>query len=247
MHLFLSPHYDDAIYSCGGLIHQLTQQGEAVLIFTIMAGEPLQPLPDTPVMEDNHQRWEAGQNPVMTRRTEDQAAAQIVGAETLYNDLPDCIYRTHNGVALYPSEESLWGPVHRDDPAVMALQVLGLVYGDAETIYAPLAVGNHVDHLIVRDWAQLLEKEYPVKYYTDYPYLRDEEAIKQALEHFKPPLKPQTTTLSEADMAAKVKAMAAYVTQIKSFWADADAIDSQVRQTFTDSKTGQFVERLWQR
>lgn len=247
MHLFLSPHYDDAIYSCGGLIHQLAQQGESVLIFTIMAGEPLLPLPETPVIADNHTRWQAGQSPVMIRREEDQSAAEVVGAETLYNDLPDCIYRTHEGVALYPDEASLWGPVHADDPAVAMLEILGLVYGSAETIYAPLAVGNHVDHQIVHNWAQMLEKDYPVKYYTDYPYLRDPDAVEAALQRFSPSLRAEPITLGEADMQAKIRAMTCYTTQIQSFWPDAAALDAEVRQTFSDAQSGTFVERLYKR
>jgi len=59
MHLFLSPHLDDAVYSCGGTIHQLTSQGTPVQILTFMAGDPPTPLPDTPITRDLHRRWDA--------------------------------------------------------------------------------------------------------------------------------------------------------------------------------------------
>ncbi len=68
MHLFLSPHPDDAVLSCGGLIHQLTQKGEPVTILTVMAGDPPDPLPDTPLVRELHQRRSSRQNPCTSTR-----------------------------------------------------------------------------------------------------------------------------------------------------------------------------------
>ena len=39
-HLFLSPHYDDAVYSCGGTLASLTTAGENVTVLTVCAGSP---------------------------------------------------------------------------------------------------------------------------------------------------------------------------------------------------------------
>ncbi|WP_225208806.1 PIG-L family deacetylase, partial [Streptococcus pneumoniae] len=38
---FLSPHLDDAIFSCGDYISKLTSEGEIVLVITIFSGYPL--------------------------------------------------------------------------------------------------------------------------------------------------------------------------------------------------------------
>ncbi len=111
-HLFLSPHFDDAIYSCGGIIYDLTQQGHQVTIFTLMAGEPTFPLPDTPILKANHIRWQVGDNPTLARKREDKISAEIVGAKTQYADLADCIYRIVDGKALYATEEALWKNIH---------------------------------------------------------------------------------------------------------------------------------------
>ncbi|VPT50118.1 N-acetylglucosaminylphosphatidylinositol deacetylase superfamily [Streptococcus pneumoniae] len=40
-YIFLSPHLDDAIFSCGDYISKLTSEGEIVLVITIFSGYPL--------------------------------------------------------------------------------------------------------------------------------------------------------------------------------------------------------------
>ena len=243
-HLFLSPHYDDAIYSCGGVIYDLVQQGHSVDIFTIMAGVPTIPLPNTPVLADNHQRWKIGDNPVSERRQEDQIASDIIGANTQYADILDCIYRVVDGVACYPTEDSLWKNIHPNDPALRILS--GLDVPECDILYAPLGVGDHVDHLIVRDWAWQLaqNKGITVQFYVEYPYLRDEQAVKRAYDAFPAPLQSIDRSFSEIAMHHKVRAMTAYQSQIPSFWDDKNAIDAEVRQTFT--KDTRFVEEFAQ-
>lgn len=244
-HLFLSPHYDDAIYSCGGMIYQLAQHDKDVVILTIMAGRPSLTLPDTPVLKDNHERWQAGNDPIVIRRAEDQTAVAILGAKTQYLDVLDCIYRVAKAEALYPSEDSLWGDIHPDDPASAALEAIDLT--DIDVIYAPMAIGKHVDHQIVRNWAWNIAQnsEVTVKFYQDYPYMRQQSAIKSALNYFDMPLKSETITLSETAMQHKVQAMSAYVSQISSFWENEAAIDTEVRQTFSNSSKTDYIEGIW--
>jgi LmbE family N-acetylglucosaminyl deacetylase len=228
--LILSPHYDDAVYSCGGTIYTLVQQGEDVQILTIMAGLPTLPLPETPIVQFLHEKWELGDNQVMERRREDEAAAKLLGAKTRYLDIPDCIYRRVDEEAPYPTVDSLWGEVHPNDPAhaVLAKQDLE----DFELIYAPLAIGRHVDHQLVRAWALKLQAEgREIRFYQDYPYMRKREAIDEALGHFGE-MQPYVVMLSEAAMQAKIAAMAAYASQISTFWENEAAIDAEVRQTF---------------
>jgi LmbE family N-acetylglucosaminyl deacetylase len=240
--VFLSPHYDDAVYSCGGTIYQFVQQGEKVIILTLMGGLPSFPLPDTPIVRELQERWAiAEENPVTERRREDDAAAKILGAIPIRLNIPDCIYRQHEGKALYPDDASLWAEVHPQDPAhaVLAKQELE----DASLIYAPLGAGRHVDHQLVREWALKLQAQgRHILFYEDYPYLRKREAVDEALTHFKP-MQPYKVLLSEAAMQAKIAAMAAYSSQISSFWENAEAIDAEVRQTFADAQG--YAERGW--
>lgn len=244
--LYLSPHYDDAVYSCGGAIHTAAQR-QPVQVLTLMAGEPQPPYPDSPIIRELHRRWEAGEHPVQERRQEDQTAAQILGCVTAYAEITDCIYRSANGQALYPSEESLWSVVHPDDPAHQALRQIALPATRALTIFAPLGAGQHVDHLIVRDWALELIPQHPeweFWFYEDFPYLRQRDAVDAALEALPWISEISELPIAEESIRARIAAMCAYRSQVSSFWRHESEIEHDVRLSFSDA-SGRFVERCY--
>jgi LmbE family N-acetylglucosaminyl deacetylase len=257
MHLFLSPHFDDAVLSCGGLIHQLVSGGKRVVIRTVMGGKPSpKTSPDTPITRDLHARWSAGADPVGVRIEEDERAVASLGAvaDRLVN-WTDCVYRvSRSSGALYATEESLWGEIHPEDVAGNLLPTLVLPPREVvHAIYAPLAVGHHIDHQIVRNWALELRKQYPwvaLKFYEEYPYLEQPNVVDRAIQFFatcQPPLKlgAEVVLLDEADMSAKVAAIAHYATQISTFWTDTAALNAAVQASLNRVGGGQPAERLW--
>jgi LmbE family N-acetylglucosaminyl deacetylase len=243
-HLFISPHLDDAVLSCGGTIHQLVQRGDSVTVLTVMAGDPPDPPPDTPIVRDLHQRWQAGYSPVEARRQEDIAALKLLGANFHHLDIPDCVNRVADGVALYPDEDSLWTHVQPDDPAKTALQSLDLP-PDA-TLYFPLGVGEHVDHLLLRDWALSLDPQLARMAYAEYPYSQQPGSVAAALAQAgSHRLQAQTRVLSEANVQAKIDAVACYASQISTFWADLDAMAAEVRRALAEAGHGTAMEEFW--
>src|SRR6185369_4067513 len=126
IHLFLSPHLDDAVLSCGATIHSLTRSGASVLILTVTAGQPPESLPESPLVRELHERWRTGENAPAARVEEDRKAVESLGAQVYHMDVPDCIYRTVMGsdgkhMALYPDVESLFGEIHVCDEARLSL------------------------------------------------------------------------------------------------------------------------------
>jgi LmbE family N-acetylglucosaminyl deacetylase len=104
--IYLSPHFDDAILSCGGLIWEQTQGGAHVEIWTVCAGDPA-PGTLSPLAEECHHQWgiKSAQEVVKVRRIENQKAAKVVEADTLNFSFADCIYRrSPTGEWLYPVE-----------------------------------------------------------------------------------------------------------------------------------------------
>jgi len=258
MHLFLSPHFEDAVLSCGGLIHQLTGKGWRVIVRTVMGGKPSPAgVPNTPITRDLHARWEIEDDPVETRITEDRLAVASLGAaaDRLLN-WTDCVYRlSRQGKPLYPTEESLWGDIHPDDVAGKLIPTLVLPPEEVvHAVYAPFAIGHHVDHQIVRNWALELRKQYPwlaLKFYEEYPYSEDQDAIDQAIQVFaerEPPLQleEETILLDETDVAAKITAIGYYQSQISTFWKNIAGMDAAVRAALNRRGDGQPAERLWQ-
>src|SRR5579871_4163476 len=156
MHLFLSPHADDAALSCGCQIATLTRSGEKVVIFTIMAGDPPVNFRPTDFTRELHTRWKLGEAASAGRRDEDTAASKMLGAEVHFGPYADAIYRVdpHDGTPLYPTEMAVFNPIHPNDPARDARRaaviqaILGLFHlSNTDVIHAPLGVGHHVDQI----------------------------------------------------------------------------------------------------
>ncbi|HEX2620416.1 MAG TPA: PIG-L family deacetylase [Phototrophicaceae bacterium] len=256
MHLFLSPHPDDAPLSCGGTIYHLREAEEQTcIILTIMSGDPPDPLPDSPLVRELHERWQAGENPMATRRKEDEEAATVLSAKSIiHTSMTDCIYRTTlDGKALYPVESSINGDVHPLDGALLSLLSVDLPFTDQVThVYAPLGVGHHVDHQIIRDWAVALSEKYPAitfLLYEDYPYAERPDATEQALAYYSLKLQPEFKTLREIDLMIKLVSLQHYTSQISTFWGSIQEMDERVRQFMTRTGdmvgAGSPVERYW--
>ncbi len=248
--IIISPHFDDGVFSCGGTAHQLRRAGRPVTIMTLMGGLFEGPLPDSPILADLHRRWQAGQNPLRYRQLEDERAVASLGVEYAHIPLPDCVYRLADGAALYPSEESLFGQVQSVDYAPAVLERVALPVNDEASgaiIYLPLAVGQHVDHQIALAWGlrRLAEKRagWSFRFYAEYPYSKADKATDEALSALD--LEPVSVRLSEADMRAKIEAIACYQSQISTFWPSAAAMAADVRRAFSDG-AGAYVERFWQ-
>ncbi|MBA3872064.1 MAG: PIG-L family deacetylase [Anaerolineae bacterium] len=253
--LFLSPHFDDAVLSCGGTIHQLVAAGEKVEVRTVMAGIPSR-LPDSALVQELHARWQGGTNPVQVRILEDDAAMQQIGAKT--SRMPnwfDCIYRmSRTGEVLYPDEASIFGEINANDRTAQLLPTIVLSPQEIpRVIYVPLGAGHHVDHQIVCNWGITLKQYYPwvaLKFYEEYPYTQDPQAVEKALSILKqlyPALRLnlELVSLTEADIQSKLDAIRCYKSQISSFWTDLQQMEAETRQSLRTAANGTGAERYW--
>ena len=241
MHVFLSPHADDAPLSCGAYIATLVERGEPVRIITLMMGNPAPDFKGTAFTRALEERWEAGVNPYVARRNEDRAAAAVLGAQIDFADFPDAAYRADAyGNALYPDWQSIttqFNPRDQDFP-LKIVQMLAPGSSLANpipnlTMYFPLGVGGHVDHRIVRDVGKLLlyHPFIGVRFYEDYPYNADDpQALEPALQSFGFALQARTLPSSDAAIAKKVAAVACYKSQVSSFWNDDLEMERALRE-----------------
>ena len=257
-HLFISPHPDDAVLSCGGLI-SLYSSIDDVIVFTVLAGDAPEPLPDSPLIANIHRRWELGDNPMPARREEDKAALAKLGAAVVFGDYPDAVYRTdESGTALYASDDELFGDIKADDKLARTdLNLQALLPFAA--IYIPLGAGNHVDHMLVRRLvlAQIktLPKPLAVFFYEEYPYnsvtgevlyshagnkerLSGDAAIETAILSLPLSVEPIIKPLSKDAVELKIEAIQCYHSQISTFWENAQMMAVRVRDAA-------LAERLW--
>ena len=229
--LYLSPHFDDAVLSCGGQIYEQTARRERVLIVTIAAGEP-----ETEVRsffaEYQHHVWGlSAAEVVATRRAEDARAVARVGAELMTWSLPDAIYRLdpETGEPLYTSNETLFGPLSpAEAPLVAALAGQMRALPPASRVFAPLGVGNHVDHQLVRAAAE--QAFASLLYYEDYPYIQWQPASLATLLQPPEAWEPIVCPLSEAAIEARIGAIAAYQSQLGMLFNGEEAMGRLVRE-----------------
>lgn len=235
--IYLSPHLDDAVLSCGGRIWQQAQAGgERILVVTVFATAPA---PDTPLSlfaQELHARWGHLADAATRRQDEDLAALALLGAEAVHWPYTDCIYRqTPDGRFPYASEEALWGEVHPAEKnlvAELAARLVALPLMPGGVVYAPLGVGHHVDHQIVRRAVEA-SGHTPI-YYEEFPYAEDPQAVRAALANGRE--RAELVLLSEEALEAKIAAIACYRSQLSTFWDDVVEMAAAVRT---------FAERYW--
>lgn len=247
--LFISPHLDDAVYSCGGTIAKLVEQENNVTICTLFAGLPKED-ELSPFAREIHQRWtEASPNPnetnYQTRRREDKEACTILGASRIQLDFLECIYRQENGRWLYPTEESLFDTLDEADKTLgeelaFAIEAIKGV-DDSTNLYIPLALGQHIDHQLANRIAPYLNKFSDIKYYEDFPHSENTNEL-EAMEA-STSWNRHKFELAENHIDFKIKAMAAHKSQITTFWENRKELSKQVKQHWVDKG---HSEHFWQ-
>jgi LmbE family N-acetylglucosaminyl deacetylase len=247
-HVYLSPHLDDAVLSCGGVIHRQVVEGDSVLVLTILAGEGPATLSAFALLQ--HAYWGNPRQPLALRRAEDVAALTVLGAEWYHLGYLDAVYRAAGDRWLYADLEALFGPVKPGDPLALAqadlvAQLAGFLAAPGTvTVYAPLAVGGHVDHRIVNGAAlRLAKRGYRVAFYEDYPYASQAGSVEAAGVAG---WRPELLHLDVADVAAWVKAAGYYRSQLGVLFRGADAMPSLVWTFASTRRTdGALAGRIW--
>lgn len=205
--LVLSPHLDDAAFSCGGLMAQLADAGWRSVLATAFTATVL------PVMGFALScQLDKGLGPdidyMALRREEDRAAAAILGVTDLHwLDLPEAPHRGYaSASALFgaiPAEDEVWRP--------LADRIAALLEdAQPDLVLAPQGLGSHVDH---RQMIRAVRQAAPrhLAFYRDTPYaLRETSAVS---DHLGPGLQECSFGIA-AGLERKVAASCAYASQI---------------------------------
>jgi LmbE family N-acetylglucosaminyl deacetylase len=160
--VYLSPHLDDAVYSCAGRIAQARGAGERVLLVTLFGsgGQPH----GRGIFEDYVQR---------TR--EERAAAEALDVDALFLDAPELTKRRSSarslGAYALPFVRLPANALRAELHAALSVLIDRLLAPTGE-LYAPLAIGCHPDHREVYEVGRALHAELGerVLFYEDLPY-----------------------------------------------------------------------------
>jgi LmbE family N-acetylglucosaminyl deacetylase len=230
--LVLSPHLDDAALSCGAVMTVVSQQQRPVTAMTVFSdcGPP-----PYSFMAKRIVAAMGPQSPVammQRRQGEDAVVLGSLGVQWRYLGLFEAPFRRYGrrGVnpPLYPTFrfDALRGRIHRVDRALVAQLAQTFTEVAAQTgaglVLAPLGVGRHVDHVIVREaaTAAFLQDSAGAAgaaaagppalwFYADYPYSRTHQPDAAFVDRHG--LQPQSW---HAGRERAVAALAGYGSQI---------------------------------
>ena len=207
--LFLSPHLDDAAFSCAGTLLALQAAGWDICHCTVFTASV--PNPAGFALRCQTDKGIAPEVDYMAlRRREDAAFAQSAGVlDVRHWDFAEA---PHRG---YESPAALFAGVrHGDDVWKPIAEVLqGLMSAlDPMRVFAPQGLGNHADHLQVIAAVRDTLADDLVCWYRDTPYaIRKPNALPSSLLPLD--LTEQATPLTEDGLARKIAGACAYESQ----------------------------------
>ena len=232
--LFVSPHLDDAVFSCGALLAHLARTCPVTVVSVFTAAAP----PARWGIAARRQLRTFGMMDAEThfaeRRAEDIAVLEEAGAAWIHLGYRDALFRrireNHagppgSGRAAYPTFRFHAGrgrlaPSDTGLAAEVGAKLGKLIAAtQARAVFGPLGVGRHVDHLITR---RAVEGLRPV-YFSDFPYSQtaapDPGFVRRAR------LAPHEWTRGRAD---NVKRIAGYRTQAPGMFPHGVPISPEV-------------------
>lgn len=238
----LSPHLDDAVLSCGGSLYQWVRDGHLVEVITVFAGDPLFPLP--PFAQILHTLWGGGEQAMAMRRAEDRAALALLGATPVHWEFPDAIYRRDTqGQPLCQGREDLFRPPHPEEEIWIErirASLAALPWEEGDLLLAPMAMGGHVDHRLVRI---AVEGGAPLGvrwgFYEDFPYAEGEAPIPPSGWY------PHRVELTEEALRIKAQAIQDYRSQWPIFFTSPEEILERIRAYALRVGEGVPAERFW--
>ena len=236
--LFISPHLDDVVFSCGGLAALLSDAGWNTILATVFTRSVV-PAEGFALACQLDKGLPATVDYMALRRQEDlHAAAALDFSAVLWLDLPEA---PHRG---YDSPPALFGAVAESDkivPAIAdALDTLATAK-QPELILAPQGLGAHVDHQVVIQAALQVFPPDRLAFYRDTPY-----AIRQ------PEARPLTGVPTDGESAVsiehaldrKIAASAAYASQIGFQFGGTAALAQAIRAFALREGSGKPAERF---
>ncbi|MEO6457305.1 MAG: PIG-L deacetylase family protein [Chloroflexia bacterium] len=260
--IFLSPHLDDIALSCGGMATRLSKMGARCIGVTVCAA----PSPPNEILssfaEMLHGQWESASGSDIeaineVRRREEQAALKLLGLEAVWLDVPDAIYRRGSaGEYFYDSEEGIFGKVASEERRLLVPHITEEIRRVAlesgakgrVRVFAPLGVGNHVDHQLLFWAARRLGPRYGVLFYEDYPYASKPGALQARLENLQLPAQPRLVPITE-QIGIKIAAISRYKSQLDILFGGSEAMPAEVRayghSVAGGSGEGRYAERFW--
>lgn len=236
--LFLSPHLDDVVFSCGGLLARLASAGWRTVLATVFTRSVV-PATGFALACQLDKGLAPEIDYMALRRAEDRVAAGILGVDIVrWLDLLEAPHRE------YGSAPELFGAIHDNDPVQVDLNA-SLLELEAEfrpdLILVPQGLGNHVDHQQVIAAASRSFPADRIAFYRDTPY-----AIREPTATPWPGVPEGVPSRIEIApvLETKIAAAQAYASQIGFQFGGADPLARALRAFAIQEGEGSPAERF---
>jgi LmbE family N-acetylglucosaminyl deacetylase len=178
-HVYISPHMDDVVLSCGGRIAKQLKSGESVLVVTVFAGDV--------GGEKKHRGMIFDQVvDIRGRRVEDKKAMERLGADYLWLNYIDSIFRHRIPVLRYGLYIGT-SVREKDQYESISEDILKICEKSGNSnLYLPLGAGQHEDHhALFKVGKQIISRRVhniEVNFYEDVPYVFFPNVLKYRIQ-----------------------------------------------------------------
>lgn len=230
-YVFVSPHFDDAIGSCGCLMQYLVGYGYKVEVLTVFANRPyLESISDFANSIITFCDLIDG---VSERKEENKAACKILGIADINMTFYDAIFRqSFSKTWLYNNFDELFGPVKQSDINLIKSifdTICKHVSKELTILFFPTAKGGHVDHVIVNEVGKrLLNIGYSIFFYDEFFY-NENHCEDLTLNLYK-------MEFSSEMLNKKIIAMECYKSQHKILFKDGNVSQYYLSNAVKDNK-----------
>jgi LmbE family N-acetylglucosaminyl deacetylase len=184
--LILSPHRDDAAFSLSLAITNWLTARHTVTILNVFTRSRFAPYSDAAFVHENDElsyvsAMRLREDELWVRRIKESLPKGHKNNLHIFDlNLKDAPIRLR-----IPLEAVNTTPVNPADPSIEKIRkalTRHATEGTMQAIVIPAALGNHVDHLTIREAAQPFTEQLPTAFYEDLPYLAAHPAATTDLE-----------------------------------------------------------------
>jgi len=179
--IFLSPHLDDAVLSCGFFLELLTKAKKKIMVLTVFTKVSNPPYSPQTKQFLKQCGYDNAQELFESRKEEDKKVLKFLGVGFLHLDYIDAAWRKDEKQKfIYRDEiERYSGIIAKEDYQLVQNlgkdleRILRKFLTKNTLILSPLGVGGLVDHVIVRSVLEKVGKK--LLFWEDFPYNTNKE------------------------------------------------------------------------
>jgi LmbE family N-acetylglucosaminyl deacetylase len=172
--IFLSPHLDDAVLSCGQLIIDLKKHKKDITVVTVFTKAGMKDISPQSKSFIKSCGYQNAEKLYKDFKSEDSKVLRSLNIKFTHLDFIDAAWRIDDEKKqIYKNSKSQFSGIisPKDNKLVESIKIKLedlAIRNTRALILSPLGVGGHADHVIIRDVLKIID--YPKLFWEDFPY-----------------------------------------------------------------------------